>query len=114
MQFNGGNNNTYQGGLSHCKLCPKVLKIYSSLELGERDIVNCYQLYLSFIPKEGPFYWQPASDGKNLKFTRQVIRKNTLVTSVQKFCCQAGFDGHYTGHSGNVTCATELFNNMVD
>ena len=114
MQFNGGSNKTYQGGLSHRKLCPKVLKIYPSPELGERDILNCYQLYLSFIPKEGPFYRQPASDGKNLKFTRQVIGKNTLATLVQKFCGEAGFDGHYTGHSGKVTCATELFNNMVD
>ena len=102
-----------RAGLSHRKLCPKVLKIYSSPELGERDIVNCYQLYLSFIPKEGPFNRRPAS-GKNLKFTRQVIGKNTLATLVQKFYGEAGFDGHYTGRNGKVTCATELFNNMVD
>ena len=55
MQFTGCNSKTYQGGLANCKVTPKVLKIYSKPELGERNIVSCYQLYLNCIPSEGPF-----------------------------------------------------------
>lgn len=113
MQFHGRNSKTYQGGLEHRKVLPKVLKIYSKPELGERDIVSCYQLYLNCIPNEGPFYRRPAP-GKQLKFTKQVCGKNTLGKLVQKFCHEAGFQGFFTGHSGKVTCATELFNSNFD
>ena len=113
MQFTGRNSKTYQGGLAHRKMAPKVLKIYSKPELGERDIVSCYQLYLNCIPSEGPFYRRPAP-GKQLKFSKQVCGKNTLGQLVQKFCSEAGFNGFFTGHSGKVTCATELFSNNID
>ena len=48
------------------------------------------------------------------KFCQQIVGKNMLRGLVQKFCSEAGFKGFYTGHSGKVTCATELFGNMVD
>ena len=92
MQFTGRNSKTYQGGLAHCKVAPKVLKIYSKPELGERDIVSCYQLYLNCIPSEGPFYCRRAP-GKQLKFLKQVCGRNILGQLVQRFCSEAGFNG---------------------
>ena len=40
--------------------------------------------------------------------------KNKLSGLAKAMCVQAGFEGHYTGHSGKVICATELFNNNID
>ena len=114
MQFTGRSCKTYQGGLHHRKLCPKELKIFAFPELGERDIVDCFRLYMSMIPSKGPFYRRPVKSAKEPKFSQQIVGKNTLSGLVQKFCSQAGFDGFYTGHSGKVTCATELFGSMVD
>ena len=117
MQFIGRNCKTYQGGIKHRQLMPKDLKIYAIPELGERDIVSCFQYYLSLIPSEGPFYRRPGVVTKSTVqpyFTKQVVGKNTLNGLVQRFCTEAGLDGYFTGHSGKVTCATELFRNMID
>lgn len=47
-------------------------------------------------------------------FLMQVTRKNTLGTIVKHFCCEAGFSGKYTNHSGEVTCAMTLFKENID
>ncbi len=117
VQFTGSTSKTYHGGLKHRKLLPKVLKIHSVPELGERDIVCCYKYYLSLILEKGAFYRRPSKASPLVKqpsFTNQVIGKNSLSGLVKKFCSQAGFVGNFTGHSGKVTCATELFINDVD
>ena len=59
VQFTGLTSKTYNSGLKHKKLSPKVLKIYSVPELGERDMVSCYKYYLNLVPREGPFYQRP-------------------------------------------------------
>ncbi len=45
--------------------------------------------------------------GDQLKFSTQVV-------GVHKFCTEAGFQGYFTGHSGKVSCATQLFEEQVD
>ena len=82
-------------------------------ELGDRDFLNCLKYYISLIPSTGPFYRRPAS-GSSVVFTKQVIGKNALNNLVKKFCEEAGLQGYFTGHSGKVTCATELFSANVD
>ena len=113
--FNGRSSKTYHGGLGHRKLKPKELKIYSIAELGERDMVQCFKLYLSLIPSTGPFYRRPCrQSGKSIKFSSQVVGRNTLGSLMQRICKEANFSGTFTGHSGKVTCATELFRHGVD
>ena len=114
MHFTGRNSKTYQGGLCHRKLMAKDLKFFASSELGKRDIVDCFQFYMSLIPSSGAFYRRPIKASDDPKFSQQVVGKNTLSTLVQKFCAEAGFEGFFSGHSGKVTCATELFGSMVD
>ena len=119
VQFTGSTSKTYSGGLKHRRLSPKSLKIHSVPELGERDMVGCYRYYLSLIPGEGPFYRRPTCSKvtslfEKPSFTKQVVGKNTLNSLVRRFCTEAGFSGNFTGHSGKVTCATELFVNNVD
>ena len=82
-------------------------------ELGDRDFLNCLKYYISLIPSTGPFYWRPAS-GSAVAFTKQVIGKNALNNLVKTFCEEAGLQGYFTGHSGKVTCATELFSANID
>ena len=86
------------------------------LELGDRNIIACYKYYLSFIPSEGPFYQTPSKHMSSIQpsFTKQVVGRNTLNGLVQNICSKAGLEGNFTEHSGKVTCATELFNNMID
>ena len=94
----------------------KDFKIYSSPELGERDIVECFKLYISLILSSGQFYRRPMKESSAglPKFSTQAIGKNTLSNLVQKFCNEAGFEGFFTRHSGKVTCATQLFGEDVD
>ena len=117
VQFTGSTSKTYNGGLKHKKHSPKVLKIYSVQELGERDMVSCYKYYLNLIPGEGPFYRRPCkplSAESKPSFSKRVVGKNTLNGLVKRFCAEAGFFGNFSGHSGKVTCATELYINEVD
>ena len=74
--------------------------------LGERCVVDVYNHYFGFVPKTGPFYWQPIGDDPP-KFSKQVVGKNKLGKLVKEMCERAGFSGRYTNHSGKVTCATE-------
>ena len=66
------------------------------------------------IPSNGPFYRRPSSALNSCSFTKQIVDKNRLAGLTKAFCLEAGFNGHFTGHSGKVTCATELFNNNID
>ena len=66
------------------------------------------------ISPEGPLYRRPVKSAKKPKFSQQIVGKNMFGGLVQKFCSEVGFEGFGTRHSGKVTCATELFGNMVD
>ena len=89
--------------------------MYSVPELGERDIVKCFKHYLRLIPSNGPFYRRPSTSTSGPPcFTRQVVGKNNLNGPLKNFCVEAGIKGNFSGHSGKVTCATQLLENMVD
>ena len=102
-----------QGGLKQRKVETKDLKVYAQPELGERCIVDTFNLYFGFVPKTGPFYRKPIGSDPT-KFSKQVLGKNRLTKLVKEMCDKPGFSGNYTNHSGKVTCATELFTKNVD
>jgi hypothetical protein len=66
------------------------------------------------MPLDGPFYRRPSQSLLQPSFTKHVVGKNMLSGLVKQFCSEAGYEGHYTGHSGKVTCATESFKNNND
>ena len=79
MRFIGHNCKTYEGGI---KYRPEYLKLYAIPELGERDIVGCFQYHLSLIPSEGQFYRRPGVVTKStvqLYFMKHIVGNNTLV-----------------------------------
>ena len=50
-------------------------------------------------------------------FTKQVVGRNTLKSLnglLRNICSKAGLEGNFTKHSGKVSCATELFNSVID
>ena len=113
LRFCGRSCKNWQGGLKHRRVDAKDLRIYAKPELGERCVVSCFEKYLSLTPSTGPFYRRP-NKGSPPKFSCQVIGVRTLGKIVQTFCSEANFEGHFTNHSGKVTCATQLFANNVD
>lgn len=113
LRFSGRSSKNVQGGLKQRKVQFKDLKIYSRPELGERCVVDLFNHYFGFVPKEGPFYRKPLGNDPP-KFAAQVIGKNKLAGLVKEMCQRAGFSGNYTNHSGKVTCATRLFSSNVD
>jgi len=56
LRFSGRSSKNVQGGLKQRKVQFKDLKIYSRPELGERCVVDLFNHYFGFVPKEGPFY----------------------------------------------------------
>ena len=41
--------------------------------------------------------------------SKYIVGKNTLAQLIPEMCKAAGMQGHKTGHSGKVTCATTLY-----
>ena len=113
LRFLGRSCKNFQGGLHQRKVEPKNLQIYADENRGELCIVSCFELYLSLVPKDGPFYRRPIGESPP-RYSVQPVGINTLKNIVKNFCAQAGFQGQYSNHSGKVTCATELFRNNVD
>ena len=56
LRFKGRSSKNVQGGLKQRKVETKDLKVYAQPELGERCIVDIFNLYFGFVPKTGPFY----------------------------------------------------------
>ena len=77
-------------------------------ELGDRCVVGCFKLYLSLIPIFFALYGSPP------RFSSQLVGIHILEKIVPEFCKQAGFNGRFINHSGQVTCATQLFEENVD
>ena len=90
---------------------PRAVRL--SLHPTKLCIVSCFELYLSLVPKDGPFYRTPIGES-SLPYSVQPVAINTLKNIGKNLCAQAGFQGQYSNHSGKVTCATELFRNNVD
>ena len=112
IEFHGRTSKNFSGGLNQRKVQPKCVKHYSEAG-GERSLYDLYELYLEKNGKMGTFYKRPIQ-GKEIKFSSQVIGVNKLSTIVKTMCAAAGIQGNFSNHSGKRTCATSLFQNGVD
>ena len=91
----------------------KDLKIYAWPQLGDRCMVDVYNLYFGHIPVEGPFYRKPLASNPP-KFSSQCIGHNKLAGLMKEMCQKTGLNGNFTNHSGKATCASRLFECNVD
>ena len=62
LSFNGRSSKNVQGGLKQRKVQCKDLKIYSRPEFGECCVVDLFNHYFGYVPKEAPFYRKPVGD----------------------------------------------------
>ena len=97
-----------------CKNNPGGLK--TSGKVSFKDLIQyaspsnprCYvrmlKVYLSCIPKEGPFYRRPLAckSGEDPRFSVQKVGIHSFETLMQKLCQEAGIEGYHTGHSAKV------------
>lgn len=114
IRFLGRSSKNVKGGLRQKDVTVKDLKIYARPQLGDRCIVQIYNLYFGYIPNEGPFYRKPLCNSNPPKFGSQVIGRNKLATLMKQMCADAGLKGNFTNHSGKATCASRLFEHNVD
>lgn len=113
LRFMGRSSKNVKGGLRQKDVAVKDLKIYAQPQLGERCIVDVYNLYFGYIPLDGPFYRKPIGRDPP-KFGSQCIGRNKLAGLMKEMCGKAGLKGNFTNHSGKVTCASRLFEHNVD
>ncbi|XP_048763272.2 uncharacterized protein LOC125671541 isoform X2 [Ostrea edulis] len=112
IEFQGRSRKNYQGGIKQRKIEAKSLKHYTDPG-KDRSLFDIYDLYLSLIGNEGPFYKRPL-DGTVLRFSEQPLGLNKLSTIIKDMTEKAGMQGRYTNHSAIRSCATTLFQSGVD
>ncbi|XP_060562763.1 uncharacterized protein LOC132722310 [Ruditapes philippinarum] len=108
--YTGKNSKTYNGGLKHRRIEPKVIKHYNN----RQNIVDYYDQYLKSVG-DGSFYKRPINSQKpgDVRFSNQVVGVNKLKGFMKEICQLAGLEGVYTNHSGKKTCATSLYQKDV-
>ena len=98
------------------KATPRQVKQYADKE-NPRCVVNLFEKYLSLKPAVGRFYRRPlpVRDGK-VVFSAQPVGVNKLAMYLPELFKAAGIsDGrNITGHSGKVTCYTQLYSAGFD
>ncbi|XP_033741792.1 zinc finger MYM-type protein 2-like [Pecten maximus] len=112
IEFQGRTSNNFAGGLNQRKIQPKCMKHYSEAR-SDRSLYDLYELYLEKVGKMGTIYRRPIQ-GKEMKFSSQVVGVNKLSTIVKTMCTKAGIQWNFSNHSGKRTCATSLFQSGVD
>ena len=106
---------TTQGGLKHRKVNPRKGEIIADTS-NERCVVKLFKKYLALVPNGGSLYLKPKKSRKcteKPKFTKQVVRKNTLSNYLPEMYRDAKIDTgrrRLTGRSGRVTLCTNFFN----
>ncbi|XP_045167184.2 uncharacterized protein KIAA1958 homolog [Mercenaria mercenaria] len=106
IEFKGTNSKTYNGGLKHRRIEPKIIRHYDE----NSGIVDFYEQYLNALGLSGPFYRRPLNKSEgHLRYGEQVVGINKLKTFMKDICSSAGLEGRYTNHSGKKTCATTLY-----
>ncbi|XP_021362841.1 uncharacterized protein LOC110456414 [Mizuhopecten yessoensis] len=83
----------------------------------DRDI-SVYKIFVRYIQAIGPsgnFYLKPLEPHRhgNIRFSVQPLGQNTLGSYTSSMMKDAGFEGHYTGHSGIVTLAVTLYSEGI-
>ena len=112
IEYTDFGSKTNRGGLKHIKVQNKTVRHYENLEDADHCVVNLFVKYFDCIPlRDGLFYYRPLpNDNTNIpRFAKQAVGRNTLSQLISKMCKAAGIEGHKTGHSGKVTCATVLY-----
>ena len=114
---NVSNNNP--GELKHRKLSAKEVNHHENRECPQWCFVRLFKCYISHRPanpiKDNAFYLTPIKNPKtNVWYTIVPVGHNTLSTTMQRLCSQAGISGYITNHSLRVTAATRLFQKGVD
>lgn len=77
------------------------------------SVYKVFQSFTRCIPPFGPFYRQPLT-GNGFKFSNQVVQIKKIANYINNMMNEAGLNGYLTGHSGNVTTATTLYQIGVD
>ncbi|XP_023930382.1 uncharacterized protein LOC106174167 [Lingula anatina] len=111
LQYNGRLSKNITGSLSS-SATPRIIRHYEDPD-NERCLVKLFQKYLSLIPPVGRFYRRPlpGKDGFPL-FSSQPVGINLLSGYLPKMFQEAGINmegRNISGHSGKVTCCTELY-----
>ncbi|XP_060563169.1 uncharacterized protein LOC132722667, partial [Ruditapes philippinarum] len=84
--YTGKNSKTYNGGLKHRRIEPKMERFVYKRPIHSRK------------PGE-------------VRLSNQVLGVNKLKGFMKEICQLAGLKGVYTNHSGKKTCATSLYPN---
>ena len=110
IKFRGKTCKTYNGGLRHRYIEPKVVKHYLTEDC---PILVCYNTYINAVKGDktddsAPFYRRPVQSDKGHKFDN-VLGANKLSSLMKVICEKGGIKGNFTNHSGKRTMATRLF-----
>ena len=111
VRFMGRSSKNVKGGLRQKDVTVKDLKIYAQPQLGDRCMVDVYNLYFGYIPAEGPFYRKPLASNPP-KFGSQCIGRNKLAGLMKEMCEKAGLKGNFTNRSGKPLVHPGCLNTM--
>ena len=138
VRFVGTTSKTTQGGIKQRaqQQSSKAQKHYvpKSHDYSKRmdfaDLVSTYRSALlsaannHTFPTTGEqveperFYLKPLASSSSWKggicFKKQAVWKNTLRNYIPNMCREAGIAGHFTSHSAEASCATQLFDARLD
>ncbi|CAC5395219.1 unnamed protein product [Mytilus coruscus] len=85
------------------------------LPVGDRCIADFFEDYLGALDGAGSFYRRPlpALPRRLIGFSNRNVGVNKLKTFMKSIYEKVGLIGHYTNHSGKLTCVTQLYNQNV-
>ena len=97
-------------------LLSKPSNIVASFEGDSSCVLPLYHQYFDIVGSSGPFYRKPLPPlfFGDIRFSTQIVGKNTLKLTMKRICESGGFHGYFTNHSGKVTCASQLFEAQMD
>lgn len=117
VKFTGRDNKVYKGGLNDRKYVAKEVKQYDSD--NPRSVYKILELYIKCLHScgifHGPFYRRPLENITNQpRFGITPVGVNKIRQFLPQTAAIAELKGHFTAHSGKVTCATTLFHQNID
>ncbi len=110
---------TNQGGLTGCKITPKVVRAYGHSNI-ERNIVHLYKKYVSLLPqdrKSSALYKYSLARGRRSGHTwycDKPLGINTVTKTVKNMMSKLGASGRFTNHSLRVSVATRMFGSGIE
>jgi hypothetical protein len=115
LQYSGRLAKNVTGNFAS-KSTPRVI-VQRGNPNNPRCIVSIFELYLSYIPPNGRFYRRPLNNNTCVQFSQQHLGINKLNNYMQDMFRAAKIDvtGRFiSGHSGKVTCCTQLYAGNFD